>query len=101
MAAILAQRANIAYVIPAIVLALALPFINSIHSWLRGLLMAAHSTKTIYWGMGLNLGVTAIIVAAAALMHAPGAETAVIALTAAFIAEILYLRKAGRSVLTV
>ncbi len=88
------------FVIPAVALALALPFINSIHSWLRGLLMAAHSTKIIYWGMGLNLAVTAIMVLAGALVHAPGAETAVIGLTAAFIAEVLYLRRAGRAALT-
>ena len=43
------------YVFPATVLGVGLPFINSIHSWLRGLLLAAHSTNTIYWGMGLNL----------------------------------------------
>jgi len=62
--------------------------------------MAAHSTKIIYWGMGLNLAVTAIMVLAGALVHAPGAETAVIGLTAAFIAEVLYLRRDGRAVLT-
>jgi hypothetical protein len=87
------------YVFPAILLGLALPFINSIHSWLRGLLLAARSTNTIYWGMGLNLAVTAAMVAGGVLLYAPGAETAVIALTTAFIVEVLYLRKAGRHAL--
>jgi hypothetical protein len=32
------------FVAPAVMVGLAFPFINSIHSWLRGLLMAAHST---------------------------------------------------------
>jgi hypothetical protein len=87
------------FVAPAVMVGLAFPFINSIHSWLRGLLMAAHSTKTVYWGMGLNLAVTAILVISGALVHAPGAVTAIISLTAALIAEILYLRKAGRALL--
>jgi hypothetical protein len=87
------------FVAPAVMVGLAFPFINSIHSWLRGLLMAAHSTKTVYLGMGLNLAVTAILVISGALVHAPGAVTAIISLTAALIAEILYLRKAGRALL--
>jgi progressive ankylosis protein len=86
------------YVFPAMLLGLALPFINSVHSWLRGLLLAAHSTNIIYWGMGLNLAVTAVLVAGGVLVHAPGAETAVIALTASFIVEIYYLHKAGAAV---
>jgi hypothetical protein len=49
--------------------------------------------------MGLNLAVTAILVISGALVHAPGAVTAIISLTAALIAEILYLRKAGRALL--
>ena len=86
------------YVFPATALGLGLPFINSIHSWLRGLLLAAHSTNTIYWGMGLNLAVTAVMVVGGVLVNAPGAETAVIALTTAFIVEIYYLRKARGAV---
>ena len=85
------------YVLPATLLGVGLPFITSIHSWMRGLLLAAHSTNTIYWGMGLNLVVTAIIVVGGVLMHARGAETAVIALTVALVAEIYYLRKARGS----
>jgi progressive ankylosis protein len=86
------------FVMPAVLFALALPFINSIHSWLRGLLMAAHSTKVIYWGMGLNLAVTAALVLIGGLLQAPGAQAAVVAFTAAFVTEILFLRKAGRAV---
>jgi progressive ankylosis protein len=85
------------YVFPATVLGVGLPFINSIHSWLRGVLLAAHLTKAIYWGMGLNLAVTALIVVGGVLVDTPGAETAVIALTAAFVIEIFYLRKARGS----
>jgi hypothetical protein len=81
-------------------LGLAMPFINSIHSWIRGLLLAAHSTGIIYWGMGLNLAVTGIIVVAGVLLHMPGAATAVVALTTAFVAEIFFLHKAGGKSLT-
>jgi len=87
------------FVMPAVALALPLPFINSIHSRLRGLLMAAHSTKVIYLGMGLNLAATALLILLGALLKAPGAQTAVVAFTAAFILEILFLRKAGRTAL--
>ena len=85
------------YVLPATLLGVGLPFMNSIHSWLRGLLLAAHCTNTIYWGMGLNLVVTAVVVVGGVLLQARGAETAVIALTAALVAEIYYLRKARGS----
>jgi len=81
------------------VLGLALPFINSIHSWLRGLLVAAHSTKSVYWGMGLNLTVTSLLVIAGVLLHTPGTGTAVIALSAAFTTEIFYLRRTSRRLL--
>jgi Na+-translocating ferredoxin:NAD+ oxidoreductase RnfD subunit len=87
------------YVVPGIALGLALPFINSIHSWLRGLLVAAHSTKSVYWGMGLNLTVTSLLVIAGVLLHTPGTATAVIALSAALTTEIFYLRRTGRPLL--
>jgi len=87
------------YVFPGMVLGLALPFINSIHSWLRGLLVAAHSTKSVYWGMGLNLTVTSLLVIAGVLLHTPGTGTAVIALSAAFTTEIFYLRRTSRRLL--
>lgn len=88
------------FVVPGMLLGLAMPFINSIHSWIRGLLLAAHSTGIIYWGMGLNLAVTGIIVVAGVLLHMPGAATAVVALTTAFVAEIFFLHKAGGKSLT-
>ncbi len=82
-------------VVPGLVLGLALPFINSIHSWLRGLLMASHSTGVIYRGMGLNLAATAALVVTGVYMDTPGAATAMIALTAAYLLEIYYLRARG------
>ncbi len=85
------------FVIPAIVLGLPLPYINSIHSWFRGCLMFERRTRVIYWGMGLNLVVMGILVAAGVVLHAPGAPVAAIALIAAFLIEVLYLRtRVGR-----
>jgi hypothetical protein len=84
------------YVIPGMLLGLALPFINSIHSWLRGLLVAAHATSAVYWGMGLNLAVTAALVIAGVFFRTPGTATAAAALTAAFTSEIYYMRRACR-----
>jgi hypothetical protein len=80
------------FVVPAMLLALPLPFINSIHSWFRGQLMAARRTRDIYWGMGLNLALMAVLVVAGVLLQTPGAGCATIALVLAFLAELYYLR---------
>jgi len=80
------------FVVPAMLLALPLPFINAIHSWFRGQLMASRRTRDIYWGMGLNLALTAALVFAGVLFQTTGAGCAVIALTLAFLAELYYLR---------
>jgi hypothetical protein len=82
-----------AYVIPGLVLGLALPYINAVHSWLRGLLMAGHATGAVYWGMGLNLALTAILVVGGVLLGTPGIATAMIAMTVAYVAEVYYLRR--------
>ncbi len=81
------------FVIPAMILALPLPYINSVHSWFRGLLMSTRRTRVIYWGMGLNLGLMAALIIAGALLNTDGAGTAVVALTLSFLAEVFYLRR--------
>ncbi len=80
------------FVIPALILALPFPWINAIHSWFRGFLMFARDTRVIYWGMGLNLGVMAVFVMAGVWLHTPGAPAAVVALMAAFLIEVFFLR---------
>jgi O-antigen/teichoic acid export membrane protein len=75
------------------ILGLPLPYINSIHSWFRGLLMSARRTRVIYWGMGLNLGLMAALIIIGVILHTPGAGTAVMALTLSFLAELFYLRR--------
>jgi progressive ankylosis protein len=79
-------------VLPGIVLTISLPFINAIHSWYRGLLMARHLTRVIYWGMGISLAFTTVLVLIGVQLNLPGIATAAIALTASFLAEIFYLR---------
>lgn len=80
------------FVVPGLVVGIALPLMNSIHSWFRGVLMARRSTETIYRGMGLNLCATAILMLAGVIALAPGVETAVVALTIPLILEIYFLR---------
>jgi hypothetical protein len=84
------------FVVPALILALAIPYVNSIHSWFRGILMHESRTKDIYRGMGLNLAVTALVILAGAALDTPGCETAVLALTIALLAELYYLRRRSR-----
>ena len=86
------------YVLPGLVFGLALPFINSVHSWLRGLLVAAHATRSVYWGMGLNLALTSSAVIGGVFFQTPGITTAMIGLTAAYMMEVYYLHKARSAV---
>ncbi|HYK90261.1 MAG TPA: hypothetical protein VE398_15910 [Acidobacteriota bacterium] len=81
------------FVVPGLVLTIPLPFVNSIHSWIRGQLMAKRLTRVIYWGMGLNLGVITLLIAGGVFLHLPGAGVAAVALIASFLAEIQYLRR--------
>jgi hypothetical protein len=81
-----------AFVVPGLLLTIPLPFINSVHSWIRGQLMAMRSTGIIYWGMGLNLAVIATVIGGGVFLHGAGPATAAVSLIASFVAEISYLR---------
>jgi hypothetical protein len=81
------------FVISGTLLALAVPLINSVHSWYRGLLMHGRNTRVIYQGMGLNLALTTVCVAAGVLLKTPGGETAVFAITLAMVVEIYFLKR--------
>ena len=85
------------FVVPGLCIGIIIPLVNSLHSWFRGLLMAARSTNVIYWGMGLNLIVTALLILASVSLRAHGVEAAVLALTLALFAEIIYLRDRAQS----
>lgn len=77
---------------PGLLLFVPMPFINSIHSWYRGLLMSARKTGVIYWGMGINLTLTGALIFAGVLMRFPGIEVAVLSLDVALLVELFYLR---------
>lgn len=79
-------------VVPGLLFGLALPLINAVHSWFRGLLMESRRTRVIYWGMGLNLTLTCVIIAAGVLVQAPGTAIGGLALTCAFLAEVFFLK---------
>jgi hypothetical protein len=81
------------FVLVGLIIAVPLPFISAFHSWLRGLLLTARQTGIIYWGMGINLGLMTLLMIIGVLIQGPGAPTAMVALTLAFLAEIAYLRK--------
>jgi hypothetical protein len=83
------------FVTPGILLLVPMPFINSIHSWYRGLLMSDRKTGVIYWGMGINLALTGALIFAGVLLHLPGIEVAVLSLVLALLAELYYLRGRG------
>ena len=80
------------FVTPGILLFVPMPFINSVHSWYRGLLMSARKTGVIYRGMGINLALTGSLMFAGALFHLPGIEVAVLSLVLSLLVELYYLR---------
>jgi hypothetical protein len=80
------------YVVPGLILALGLPLINAAHSWFRGLLMESRHTREIYWGMGLNLTLTCVVILVGVFAQAPGIAVGSVAITVAFLAEVYYLR---------
>lgn len=70
---------------------LVIPYLNAQHSWFRGLLMAARRTQIIYWGMGLNLLLTALVVLLGVLMQWTGIIAAVLSLGVSLVIENFYL----------
>lgn len=80
------------FVVPGLLLGILLPFLNSFHSWLRGLFMARRSTNVIYWGMALNLTATIGVVLAGVALQATGVVAAVVALILSILVEIYFLQ---------
>ncbi len=70
---------------------LAFPALTTLISWLRGLLINRRQTKVVNVGMGINLGITAVVLAVGLFYRLPGLPSAAIALNAAAFVEILYL----------
>jgi hypothetical protein len=80
-----------ALVLASLGLFLFFPALTTITSWLRGLLINGRSTKTINFGMAINLATTTLILLLGVNRRWPGLQTAAIALNLASAAEILYL----------
>lgn len=69
------------------------PALTTIASWLRGLLISHRATRDVNVGMGVNMVITAVILAIGLLQQWPGLLTAAIALNLALIWEIIYLAR--------
>lgn len=87
------------FVIPGLQVALLLPGLTALQSWLRALLMKGEATASIYQAMGINLAVTIAVVALGMASQAPGIKMAVVALTIAMLAELAFLARRTRSVM--
>jgi hypothetical protein len=82
----------VVFILPGVIAGLLIPALHTGQSWFRGLLMAAKETDNIYWGMGVNLVFTALVLGIGVFFQAPGAPTAAIALSVGTVAEIVFLR---------
>ena len=77
-------------------IAFLLPFLTALGSWVRGILVAAKKTQTVYVGMGLNLATHTGLLILGVLLRVPGMVLAAVAITAAAAVEYVYLfRKAA------
>jgi hypothetical protein len=77
--------------VPGLRVALLLPALTALQSWLRGLLMRDETTTSIYQAMGLNLAVTGAVVGCGVILKPPGLQMAFVALTVAMLAELAFL----------
>ena len=80
-----------AFIMPGAVVGLLIPGLQAIQSWQRGVLMTGKATGHVYWGMGLSLLVTVLIVTLGVMWLLPGVPVGAAALTIGLIAEIIYL----------
>lgn len=79
------------FVVPGLKLALLIPGLTALQSWLRALLMKGEATASIYQAMGLNLAITAVMVALGVALELPGIQMAAVALTVAMLVELAFL----------
>ncbi|MDP9309612.1 MAG: hypothetical protein M3R24_01730 [Chloroflexota bacterium] len=70
-----------------------LPALTALTSWLRGLLVAAQTTKFVYQGMALNLLVNGLALLLGVWLRLPGILVAAAALLLAISMEYLYLQR--------
>lgn len=79
------------FIIPGVVMGLFIPGLHAMQSWYRGVLMVAKATGEVYWGMGLNLVVTGLVLIVGVSWQASGAPAAALALSIGMGAEAIYL----------
>lgn len=79
------------FILPGAAVGLLVPALQAVLSWQRGVLMTGKATGDVYWGMGLNLLVTAAGIGAGVFTQSPGVVAAVFAVTAGMVAEVFYL----------
>lgn len=88
MTALIGVADNLAALaLPGVLLGVAIPFIMSIQSYWRGVLMSRKSTGPVYVAMMVNLVTLAIVLAVGALANLPGVQLAVVALTSSLVTE--------------
>ena len=54
--------------------------------------MVTKTTADVYWGMGVNLAATALVLFLGVVLEVPGAPAAAVALSVGMLAEIIFLR---------
>lgn len=79
------------YVHTGLLLLILLPALTAVTSWLRGLLVAAGTTSSVYRGMGVNLAVNSALLGLGVALRLPGMYVAGVALLLATTIESLYL----------
>jgi progressive ankylosis protein len=72
---------------------LLLPGLTALTSWLRGLLVAAGTTGSVYRGMGVNLAVNGVLLLLGVALQLPGILVAAVALMVASGVEYVYLQR--------
>jgi hypothetical protein len=74
-----------------LVLAVPIPALALLVSWIRGLLIDRRATRAVNAGMAVNLIITALVLGLGMIVQLPGIPTASAALTLALAAEFLFL----------
>lgn len=72
-------------------IAVILPLITALGSWVRGVLVTHKRTQTVYRGMGINLTLHAALLALGVWLQLPGMWVAAVAFTLASVGEYIYL----------
>ena len=87
------------YVLPGLLAGLLIPCLQTLQAWFRGVLMTARATQHIYWGMGIALATTFVVVVLAVFTQADGVVSCAIALAVGMVLESVYLARRARRAL--